>query len=146
MDIDVQSSQLTLEPEQSARIECLAISALESLSVHVSRVEVRLSDINGPIGGIDKRCRVVVHLVRGTVAVVEEYDRDLGDLIDRSLDRAGQAVNRRVGLGTLHCVDRRPQRSLLRSTRFEEPTTQVDHRATQRIGEQRPGVPEIEQA
>ena len=115
MHIDVRTSQLALEPKQSAQIACLAISTLDSLSAHISRVDVRLSDINGPLGGIDKRCRVVVHLARGTVAVVEEYDSDLGDLIDRSLDRAGQAVNRRVGLGTLHCVDRRPPRSFTAS-------------------------------
>lgn len=124
MRIDVQTSQLALEPEQSAQIECLATSTLDSLREHISRVEVRLSDINGPIGGVDKRCRVVVHLVTGPAAVVEEFDMDLDDLIDRSLDRAGEAVHRRVRLGTLHCVDRRPQRSFTASidARFEEPT------------------------
>ena len=62
----------------------------------VERVALRVEDVNGPRGGIDKQCRVVVGLRRAGEVVVEAADGDVYVLIDRAAQRAGRAVRRRV--------------------------------------------------
>ena len=96
MQIDIQTSRLTLSAEQRAQIRRRAAFALARLQPRIERVEVRLADINGSRGGIDKQCRVMVHLSRGPSAVVEDLDGDLMTLVDRSLARVGRVAAKRV--------------------------------------------------
>lgn len=100
MQIDIRPSNLALQPEHAERIMRRASFALSRLSSRIRRVEVRLADVNGPRGGIDKRCRVLLHLDRGDPMLVEEKGSDLLALIDRVMDRVGRAVHKRLGLVT----------------------------------------------
>jgi len=63
---------------------------------HISRVDVSLSDLNGPRGGIDKRCLVKVRLDGLQSVVVEDVQSDLYRAIDRAAGRAGRMVMRRL--------------------------------------------------
>ena len=65
-------------------------------SDNVSKVSVRLSDINGPRGGNDKRCQVRVSLPGAREVVIEETDPDLYSAIDRAADRTERTVARRL--------------------------------------------------
>jgi putative sigma-54 modulation protein len=113
MQIAIRTSHLSLQPEQRQQIERRASFALARLSAVIKRVEVSLADTNGPRGGVDKRCRVLVHLDGGTTAFVEDRDSDLVTLIDRTMDRAGRAAHKRVDLATLGRRVARPHRFLL---------------------------------
>lgn len=77
--------------------ECLELRMRFALSRFVGRIRdvvVRLEDLNGPKGGLDKRCQVVVSLTpRGKVSI-EEIDADFPAAIARAADRAGRAVAR----------------------------------------------------
>lgn len=58
----------------------------------IERTSVRLEDLNGPRGGIDKRCQVKV-VVRGLPTVyVDERDSSVRAAMDRALARANHAV------------------------------------------------------
>jgi ribosome-associated translation inhibitor RaiA len=100
MQIDIRPSNLALQPEHAERIARRASFALSRLSSRIRRVEVRLADVNGPRGGIDKRCRVLLHLDRGDPMLVEEKGSDLFALIDRAMERVSRAVHKRVSLVT----------------------------------------------
>ena len=113
MQIAIRASQLSLQPEHRQQIERRASFALARLSTAIKRVEVSLADTNGPRGGVDKRCRVLVHLDGGATAFVEDRDSNLMTLIDRTMDRAGRAAHKRVGLATLGRRAARPHRFLL---------------------------------
>ncbi len=65
---------------------------------HVRRVEVTLSDLNGPRGGIDMRCLVRVKLDGLQPVVVEDVQSDLYSAIDRAAGRVGRTVMRRLAL------------------------------------------------
>jgi putative sigma-54 modulation protein len=97
MQIDILPSHLSLNDEHHERIAHRAQFALARLGDQIRRVEVRLADINGPRGGIDKRCRVLVFLNRGEPLLVEAQGSQLTELIDRTLGRTGQAVRKRLG-------------------------------------------------
>ena len=69
----------------------------------MQRVVVRLSDINGPRGGEDKRCHLQVVLSGLPEVVVEDIEADLYFAIGRAADRAGRTVMRKIGRKqTLH--------------------------------------------
>ncbi len=62
----------------------------------VSRILVVLSDINGPRGGKDKRCRIQVVVAGAGDVLVDDTQGDLYVAIDRAVDRAGRTLARRV--------------------------------------------------
>ncbi len=70
--------------------------ALDRIGDRIRRVEVRMSDINGPRGGADKRCQVQVHLDAMPDVVIEDTHTDLYAAIDRAADRASRAVVRHL--------------------------------------------------
>lgn len=70
--------------------------ALSRFVGRIKHVRVRLEDINGPRGGVDKQCRVEVSGVRNLTAIVEQTDHDLYSAIDRAADRVHQSVARAV--------------------------------------------------
>jgi len=62
------------------------------------RVDVTLSDVNGPRGGVDKRCLVKVSLDGLRPVVIEDVQPDLYLAIDRAAGRAARTVARRMTL------------------------------------------------
>lgn len=70
--------------------------ALARFGPRIARVVVSLDDVNGPRGGIDKACRIVVRLKNGgdVVASVEDVDWEVA--IDRATTRIGHTVARDV--------------------------------------------------
>lgn len=70
-------------------------SALDRHRDRVRRIEVVLSDENGPRGGVDKRC--MVRLVATGHPAVHVLDRrqDLYEAIDQALGRAARTLVRR---------------------------------------------------
>lgn len=62
----------------------------------ISRVNVRLSDINGPRGGSDKRCLIEVRLKGVPSVVIEDIEADLYLAIDRAAGRASRSLARRL--------------------------------------------------
>lgn len=71
--------------------------ALGRFGNRVRTLTVRLSDLNGPKGGVDKRCLVTVRLSRPRrVVVVEDVDANEAAVIARAVDRASRAVARAV--------------------------------------------------
>ena len=64
---------------------------------HIREASLRIEDLNGPRGGVDKLCQLEIRLDgRGTVRI-EETGADLIATIDRATDRAGATVARTVG-------------------------------------------------
>lgn len=69
-------------------------NALDHLAHRISHAVVKISDVNGPRGGPDKRCQVRVHLhPRGTV-IVSELDNNLYRAVDSVAGRLKKAVSR----------------------------------------------------
>ena len=68
--------------------------ALRRLSALVPRAKVQFSDVNGPRGGVDKRCQVELSTgVSGTV-VVASLASDWRTALDRSIGRALRVLTR----------------------------------------------------
>jgi putative sigma-54 modulation protein len=84
--------ELTAETRES--LESRLAQALSCFGRRIQKVNAFFSDLNGPKGGVDKLCRVVVHLKRQPTLVIEDRDSELSHLIDRVIDRVGQTAAR----------------------------------------------------
>lgn len=83
--------------------------ALGRFSRSIGEVRVYLRDVNGPRGGTDKVCRVVVEVPRFGTVVVTGVDADIFAAVTRTVNRAGFAVRRQV---KRRLARRRAQRGL----------------------------------
>ena len=68
--------------------------ALRRLSFQVPRARVLFSDVNGPRGGIDKRCQVELSTDGAGTVVIASLARDWRTALDRSLTRATRVLRR----------------------------------------------------
>jgi hypothetical protein len=96
MRVELRARSITINDRLRAHAERRLRFALGRFGPSIRRVCLRLDDVNGPRGGVDKCCRLVVGLTQGGEVIVEDADGDLRVLLDRSADRAGRAVERRL--------------------------------------------------
>jgi putative sigma-54 modulation protein len=71
--------------------------ALARFGRQVRSVSVCLEDVNGPRGGVDKRCAIQADLAPGGSVRVEKTDSELPAAVGRAAMRLAQAVARAIG-------------------------------------------------
>lgn len=72
---------------------------LRRLGNFVARARLRLSDVNGPRGGVDKRCQVELKTDAGGTVVITAASNDWRTAIDDALARAAQVMRRQLQRG-----------------------------------------------
>lgn len=83
---DPEGAQWKLRAERQVR------ASLRRLRSLVVRVKVRLEDVNGPLPGVDKRCRMQVELESGAVTRVDAASRTWQQALDAAVSRLKQRV------------------------------------------------------
>jgi putative sigma-54 modulation protein len=96
MEIDIRGQNLRVGDRLHEQVERQMNFALGQFETWISGVSVHLEDINGPKGGVDKQCRVLVDLKGGRTVKVEDVDADLNTAINRAAGRLGQVIGREV--------------------------------------------------
>ncbi|MBI5258207.1 MAG: HPF/RaiA family ribosome-associated protein [Burkholderiales bacterium] len=67
---------------------------LRRLGGRVPRAEVKMADVNGPRGGIDKRCQVELRTAGAGAVVVTAVANDWRSALDNALARAARLLMR----------------------------------------------------
>lgn len=98
MLINIQGHGLPVTNAVRKYVEKRIRFALARIGHRLRRVDVRLSDINGPRGGVDKRCLIEVRINRHPPLVVTDVQSDLHTCVDRASARARRTVIRRLAL------------------------------------------------
>lgn len=70
--------------------------ALGRFAPRIRRVTMRIADLNGPKGGVDKRCTVHIALHPAHEVFVAHADRDVRVAADLAAERAAGAVRREI--------------------------------------------------
>jgi hypothetical protein len=83
---DPQAAELRTVSERRVR------QALRRMAWLTPRVRVHLSDINGPRGGIDKRCQIELITDGGKPVVVTSLARDWMSALQSALTRATRSL------------------------------------------------------
>jgi len=73
---------------------------------------VRLADVNGPRGGVDKCCGIEVRVKGASTIAIDDTQADLYVAIDRAAERTGRTLDRRMA--------RRPQFATRRNASWSE--------------------------
>lgn len=96
MKLELRSRDLPLTPSLRRHCERRIAHALGRFRHKLGHVSVRLFDVNGPRGGEDKCCRILIDVIGGRLIVLEEHDADLWAAIDCAAGRAGHTVAREL--------------------------------------------------
>lgn len=104
MRIEIQAKSIPALKEIREHVRHRLQFALGRFAHGVSTVRVYLADVNGPRGGSDKFCRIVVQMKKQSRIVIQDLGHDMLQVIDRVADRAHQSVSRQ--LGRMHRVQR----------------------------------------
>ena len=110
MNIDVHGQGFVVTQALAEHLRRRLGFVLTRHSDRIQRVSVRLGDENGPRGGVDKFCRIQVHLLDAPVAAIADVGDDLYAVIDRATDRVGRVVVKH--LGRTHAGRRTPRPTL----------------------------------
>jgi hypothetical protein len=110
---------------------------MRRLGTLVARARLRLSDVNGPRGGVDKRCQVELKSDAGGTVVITAASHDWRTAIDDALGRAAQVMRRQLQRARPARVAR-----AARATRADARSTlQADARSTPRaVGPRTPDL------
>ena len=96
MDIVVRTNDLELSEALSAHIARKVDFAIKRYYDQVGRIVVRLTDLNGPRGGIDKRCTIVLSLRAGGTIVVSGESDDAYAAVSSAASRLDAQIARRL--------------------------------------------------
>ena len=96
MQVEISIQQGSPDPLLRADVERRLSFALARLSGRVHAVDVRLADVNGPRGGVDKRCRLQLSLRQLEPIVVTAVEVDYRTAVDRAARKAERALARRL--------------------------------------------------
>jgi putative sigma-54 modulation protein len=96
MRLTIQANGFLLTQALRAHTEQRLATALGWARQHLRKLAVSLSDINGPRGGVDKRCQIKVMLETGREVIIEDVEADLYVAINRAAERADRAIVRQI--------------------------------------------------
>ena len=103
MRFEVRGRGIEVTEEWTLRAGRRVGFAFDRHAARLASVVVLLHDRNGPKGGVDKHCDVVVRGVRGWEVRGEADSDDVGAAIDAAVERAARAVTHHLGRrGELH--------------------------------------------
>lgn len=94
MHIDLKGHGVTFTEALGEHARRRLAFALSRFEPRLARVRLHLEDVNGPKGGVDKRCRVVVHLAQGGEVLAEDVSSDAYEAIASAVDRVARGLGR----------------------------------------------------
>ncbi len=103
MKFNVTDKQNLLGSAGVDRAQSRSFSMLSKFGDHIKSIDLTVEDVNGPRGGIDKLCRVMIKLRRKADVVITSQDQKLSRAIAAAIERGSRSVARQI--------ERRDQRS-----------------------------------
>lgn len=104
MNIDIRTSTLPLSEALCTHIERKLAFAVGRFADRISAIHVRLCDLNGPRGGLDKRCRMILFAAPRQSIVVDATDADayaaVGHAAMKLQERVARSLARKSGVST----------------------------------------------
>ncbi|WP_313953496.1 HPF/RaiA family ribosome-associated protein [Accumulibacter sp.] len=96
MQIEIHAHGFPLSEALRAHVERRFQFAVGRFEDRVQGVIVRLSDLNGPRGGVDKHCQVQLRLRGLPKIVIKDTEADTYVAVDRAADRSGRTLGRNL--------------------------------------------------
>lgn len=94
MQTEIRSHHVALTDSFRRQIEARLRTAFDRFAHNVERISVRFADVNGPRGGVDKRCQVALELRPGGHVRVEADADGVEAAMSEAVARASTALAR----------------------------------------------------
>lgn len=102
MQLDIQTTGFSLTDSLKDYTTRHMQFALNRQDAMILRARVWLADINGPRGGVDKRCQIELKLTGQNNIVIEDIEADLYLAIDRACSRCMRTLSRQLARAKQH--------------------------------------------
>ena len=97
MNIDVRIETADLADAFRRYVQRRLRFALGRVAGRLGRVTVRITDLNGPRGGVDISCRISAEILPARRLFLQEVVSDeLFGAVDRAADRVGHCIRREI--------------------------------------------------
>ena len=96
MKFEIRGRDMNISQVLRDHIERRLRFALDRFAGRIRQVHVTLGDLNGPRGGIDKRCKLAISLDRPSTIVLESHASNVYAAIDCVADKAATCIGRRL--------------------------------------------------
>lgn len=96
MELDIQIRDPKRAASLRRHVDRRIRSALKRFSGRIARVVVRISDLNGPRGGLDQHCHLMLAFPGQPDIVISDRDSDPYVTIDRAAERARRTLRRQI--------------------------------------------------
>ena len=96
MRFEIRGRDISIGHALRDHIERRLRFALDRFARRIKQVNVKLGDLNGPRGGIDKCCKVAISLDCSSPIVVESHASNVYAAIDCVADKAATCIGRRL--------------------------------------------------
>jgi ribosome-associated translation inhibitor RaiA len=96
MQLDMRGVNYQLDEPLKDHIERRAHFALERFAARIRKLTVRVTDVNGPRGGVDKHCRIAIDLIPSGTVMIEDRGKNPFSLVADMTKRAGRSVRRKL--------------------------------------------------
>jgi len=96
MQVDIQARGFALTADLRQHAQRRLLLALSWSGDDVGAVSMHLSPSQGPRGGKDKRCCILVHFPGAADEVIEDTELDIYDAVDRAIDRTARRLAHRL--------------------------------------------------
>ncbi|MEZ6073654.1 MAG: HPF/RaiA family ribosome-associated protein [Pirellulales bacterium] len=96
MNVKIVDRNATLSGDLEQLAERRVQFALSRFEAKTQSVLLVLEDVNGPRGGSDKSCRVVVRMKAGDTVVIRHQGADVASCLTRAIDRASRTLARNL--------------------------------------------------
>ena len=96
MKINVWGKRAEVDETVRAQIERRLWFRFDRFSSRIMRVNVRITDCNGPRGGADKVCVIDIRLRKTGDIFVKDVNEDALVAADRASERAARAISRAI--------------------------------------------------
>lgn len=94
--IDITMQPTFADNKISSQIDRRVRLALSRFRAAIQNVTIRITDINGPKGGVDMRCVVVVKLTPAGEIVVQGQGKDVFSAFNYCLPRVSRTITRSI--------------------------------------------------
>lgn len=94
LPVHIRATQDSFGPRRRDYVRRKLAAKLGKFADSIERISVRLTDVNGPRGGVDQLCRIKVVLRALPSVVFESRDASLNAAIDACLSGTQRAVRR----------------------------------------------------
>ena len=96
MQIDIQARGFDLTDGIREHTKKRLGFAIDWAQDDVREIKIRLSDVNGPRGGEDKRCLIQIPMIGKSSIVIEDVESDLYLAIDKAIHRMERVLAKRL--------------------------------------------------